>query len=100
MERYLEAGEAEIDNNSTERDIKSVVIGRKNYLFLGRAKADGQRVEAFYTLIESAKRFGLEPFHYLQKIIERIPSTPSDQLAGLPPSNFKTLQSTTENVTG
>ena len=100
MERYLEVGEAEIDNNSTERDIKSVVIGRKNYLFLGRAKAGGQRVEAFYTLIESAKRFGLEPFHYLQEVIERIPSTPREKLDELLPSNFKTLQSTTENVTG
>ncbi len=65
MARYLEVGQAEIDNNSTERAIKSIVIGRKNFLFLGRAKAGGQRVETFYSLIESAKRAGLEPFNYL-----------------------------------
>ena len=89
MERYLDVGEAEIDNNACERSIRPAVIGRKNFLFLGSAKAGGERASVFYSLTQSAKRLGLNPFEYLRDAIERISTTPTEYIDELTPASWK-----------
>jgi len=49
---------AEIDNNIAERAIRSIAIGRKNWLFAG-SKAGGERAAAIYSVIETAKLNGV-----------------------------------------
>ncbi len=98
MERYLSAGEAELSNNITEQNIKSVVIGRKNYLFLGHPKAGGERVEAFYSLIVSARRLGIEPFEYLRDVLEILPAIGVDRAAELTPSRYLAARRAAENA--
>ena len=77
LERYLECGHLQIDNNRAERAIKPFVIGRKNWLFANTA--NGANASAvLYSLIETAKANGLTPFDYLQRLMEELPKTPID----------------------
>lgn len=58
--RYCGAGRIEIDNNTAERALRTVALGRKNFLFAGSASG-GDRAAAFYSLIGTAKLNGLDP---------------------------------------
>src|SRR3546814_7009970 len=70
LTRYLDEGTAEIDNNIAERAIRSIAIGRKNWLFAG-SKAGGERAAAIYSVIETAKLNGVEPQAYIADVIDR-----------------------------
>lgn len=54
LTRFLDCGNAEIDNNIAERTIRGIAIGRKNWLFAG-SKAGGERAAAIYSVIETCK---------------------------------------------
>jgi transposase len=73
LTRFLDEGRAEIDNNIAERAMRSVAIGRKNWLFAG-SKAGGERAAAIYSVIETAKLNGVEPQAYIADVIEKIAS--------------------------
>jgi len=88
MLRYLMTGEAELDNNHCERAIRPTVIGRKNFLFLGTAEAGGKRASVFYSLTQSAKRLGLNPFEYLSDAIARVLTTSPDEIDELTPERW------------
>ncbi|MGI6731723.1 MAG: IS66 family transposase [Anaerovoracaceae bacterium] len=66
--RYLLDGRLEISNNRAERSIKPFVIGRKNWLFSNTP--NGAKASAtYYSLIETAKENGLNPFEYLSWVL-------------------------------
>ena len=71
LTRFLDDGRAEIDNNIAERAMRSVAIGRKNWLFAG-SKAGGERAAAIYSVIETAKLNGIEPQAYIADVIAKI----------------------------
>ena len=89
MARYFEVAEAELSNNACENSIRPAALGRKNYLFLGSAKAGGERASVFYSLTQSAKRLGLDPFEYLRDVIDRIASTLPERIDELTPQGWK-----------
>jgi hypothetical protein len=64
LTRFAADGIIEIDNNSAERALRAVALGRKNYLFAG-SDAGGERAAAIYSLVGSAKLIGLDPQAYL-----------------------------------
>lgn len=69
--RFLDDGRLEIDNNRAERSIKPFVIGRKNWLFANTPR--GAKTSALiYSIVETAKENGLNPFDYLKYLFERI----------------------------
>ena len=74
LERYIEDGNLQIDNNRAERAIKPFVIGRKNWLFANTANG-AQASAMLYSLIETAKANGLTPFDYLHHLLEELPTT-------------------------
>lgn len=84
---FLEDGRLEIDNNGSERSIKPVVIGRKNWLFSNTPK--GARASAMiYSIVETAKANGLHPYYYLRYLFEQLPNidlTDMDELDRLLP---------------
>ncbi|OPX87947.1 MAG: Transposase IS66 family protein [Pelotomaculum sp. PtaB.Bin104] len=70
---FLKDGRLELDNNRSERSIKPFVIGRKNWLFANTPR--GANASAtIYSIVETAKENGLNPFRYLQYLFERLPN--------------------------
>ena len=70
---YLADGRLELDNNRAERSIKPFVIGRKGWLFSNTPR--GARASAvIYSIVETAKENGLNPFTYLVHLFERLPN--------------------------
>ena len=67
--RFLDDGRLELDNNRAERSVKPFVIGRKNWLFANTPR--GAKVSAIiYSIVETAKENGLNPFDYLKHVFE------------------------------
>ena len=82
---YIEDGHCSIDNNMAENSIRPFVLGRKNWLFAGTP--EGARASALlYSLVETARANGLEPYAYLRFIFTRLPvvATQEDHEALLP----------------
>ncbi len=71
MRPYLDHGTLELDNNSAERSMRCVALGRKNYLFMG-SEGGGKSAAIAYTLIETAKLNGVDPQAWLIDILARI----------------------------
>ncbi len=69
---YLEDGRLEIDNNRCENAIRPFTLGRKNWLFSDSVR--GVQASAnLYSLIETAKACGLEPYAYLRRVFTELP---------------------------
>jgi len=88
LNRYVEDGRLEIDNNACERQMRAVAVGRKNWLFAG-SKDGGRRAAVLYSVLQSAKAAGVEPFAYLRDVLERIGTMPADRVVDLLPANWK-----------
>jgi len=72
LENYLAEGYLRIDNNRIENDIRPFVLGRKNWLFAG--KPEGAKASAtIYSLLETAKANGWEPYAYLTFLFRNLP---------------------------
>lgn len=69
---YLLDGRLEISNNRAERSIKPFVIGRKNFLFANTPRG-AQASAVMYSLIETAKENGLNPYEYLVWVLKAAP---------------------------
>lgn len=89
LERYVEAGYLPIDNNAAERAIRPFVIGRKNWLFSDTPKGATASAQ-LYSLVETAKANGQEPYAWLRHVLERLPQARSvEDYEALLPWNCK-----------
>jgi len=68
---YLEHGILELDNNTAERSIRAIAVGRKNWLFAG-SEGGGKAAAIAYTCIETAKLNGVDPQAWLTDTLSRI----------------------------
>ena len=85
--RFLDNGTIEIDNNAAERAMRSIAVGRKNWLFAGSDRG-GDTAAAMYSLIETAKLNNINPWKYLQKVLDTIQDHNSTKMAELLPWNI------------
>ncbi len=76
LERYVEEGYLPMDNNAAERAIRPFVIGRKNWLFSDTPKGATASAQ-LYSLVETAKANGQEPYAWLRHALERLPTATS-----------------------
>ena len=87
--RFLDDGRVELDTNTVERAIRPVTLGRKNHLFAG-SDGGADRWATVYSLITTAKLNDVEPFAYLQSVLERMSSGhPMSRLDDLLPWNWR-----------
>ena len=86
--RYTEDGMLDIDNNAVERAMRPVVLGRNNFLFVGSERG-GRAAAIAYSLIETCKLHGVEPYAYLKAVLTRLPEHRVDRIAELLPFNFQ-----------
>jgi transposase len=97
LARYVEDGELVLDNNRSERALRGLAVGRKNWLFFGSDQ--GGRVAAILlTLLRSAQRNGLNPFDYLTDVLTRIADHPVSAVGDLLPHRWKPAPRTTASA--
>lgn len=87
---YLDNGFLEIDNNTAERAVRPVAVGRKNYLFMG-SEAGGKSAAIAYTLIETAKMNNVNPEAWLAWVLERIQDHPANRIHDLLPWAYQDM---------
>jgi hypothetical protein len=89
---YVDDGRIEVDNNIAEQALRTVAVGRKNWLHCG-SDAGGERAAAMYSLIGSAKIIGsakmngLDPFTYLRHVLTHLPDHPVCRIDEMLPWN-------------
>ena len=71
LNRYLDDGRLAIDNNITERQMRGVAVGRKNWLFAGSDEG-GKRAAILYSLICTCSLQSIEPWAYLKDVLQRL----------------------------
>jgi transposase len=91
LELYLENGRVEIDTNLVENAIRPTAVGKKNWLFIGEA-AVGERSAILYTVIESCRRRGLDPYRYLREVLSRLPNMTNRQIPESTPEAWSKSQ--------
>jgi transposase len=72
LERYLEQAYLTPDTNRVENAIRPFCVGKRNWLFSGSPRG-AHAGATLYSLIETAKANGIEPYRYLRYVFEQIP---------------------------
>ena len=67
--------------------IRPTALGKKNWLFVG-ADTAGDRSAILYTVLESCRRRGLDPYAYLRNVLTRLPTLTNYQVPGITPANW------------
>jgi transposase len=84
---FLEDGRVCLSNNTAERGLRGIALGRKSWLFCGSDRG-GQRAAAMYSLIVTAKMNGVDPQAWLADVLVRIATHPAHRLEELLPRNW------------
>ena len=95
LNKYADDPILEIDNNLAERTLRTVVIGRINYLFAG-SEAGARRAAIIYSLVASCKLNKIDPFAYFHDVLTRISTHPAGKIDELLPGNWKKPQTTAQ----
>jgi len=85
---YLRDGRFEIDSNLVENDVRPSAVGKRRWLFIGHPEA-GWRSAVIYTVIQSCRRYGLNPQEYLTDVLGRLPSMTANQVRELLPDQWR-----------
>lgn len=88
LTRYLEDGRLELDNNRVENAIRPFVVGRKGWLF-SDSVAGANASANLYSLLETAKANGHDPFFYLRHVLNELPKAQTaEEFEALLPMNI------------
>ena len=97
LEVFLSHPDVPLDNNHTERQVRPLVMGRKNYLFCW-TEVGAEKVAIIQSLILSCRLHDIDPSVYLNDVLVRVASHPAAKVADLLPRNWKTLFAPTCSV--
>lgn len=98
LERYTERGDLPIDNNRCENAIRPFVVGRKAWLF-SDTPAGAHASALIYSLVETAKANGLEPYTWLRRVMRSLPMAKTvDEVEALLPWNLHNMDLASETV--
>lgn len=89
--RFLDDGRICLTNNSAERSLRGVALGRKSWLFAGSERG-GHRAAFMYSMIGTAKLNNIDPQAWLADVIARISDLPVSRLPELLPWQWKSQQ--------
>ena len=91
LNEYCRNGQVEIDNNIGENALRSVAVGRKNYLFFGSDNG-GEAAAIIYSLLGTCRLNGVEPENWLREVIGKINNWPSNRVNDLMPWNLSPVK--------
>jgi hypothetical protein len=97
--RYVEDGRISIDNNRSERNLRLVAVGRKNWLFCGSEGA-GRCAAIFYSFVVSCRELKIEPYFYLRDVFDRVSTHPARLIAELTPQGWLAAQKKAASSSG
>ena len=84
-------GAVPLDNNVSEREMKRVVLNRKNSLFVGNPRG-GRTAAILSSLTSTCRRHAIDPQRYLTQLLTNLPATPLSQLHTWLPDQWKLKQ--------
>jgi transposase len=88
LTRFLEDGRITLDNNQSERALRTAALGRKNFLFVGNDEA-GENIAGLYSLVATCEENGVDPQAYLADVLTRLAGHPHAQLDDLLPHRWQ-----------
>lgn len=80
LTNFIEDERLQLDNNRAERHIRPIANGRKVWLF-SKSQRGAHSSAAWYSIVETAKANGLEPYHYLCWLFTQLPHYQKQRLA-------------------
>jgi len=81
-------GAVPIDNNASEREMKRIVLNRKNSLFVGNERA-GRAAAILSGLASTCRRHGIDPQRYLTQLLVGLPAAPAKEIDRWLPDEWK-----------
>jgi transposase len=87
LTRFFDDGRLKLDNNASERELRRIAVGRKNWLFVG-SDDHAQAAGNLLTLIASARLHGLDPEAYLRDLFRVLPYWPRERFLELCPRDW------------
>ncbi len=87
LRRVLDDGKLPLDNTRSERSLRKIVVGRKNWMFYG-SDAHAENAAAIFSIIASCRLHSLNPQQYLDEILRILPYWPRDRYLELAPNNW------------
>ena len=88
LSTFLDDARIPMHNNDSERDLRHVAVGRKNWLVFGSERG-GDVACRLYSLVLSCKQAGVDPEAYIEDVLNRVGTTPHSQIATLTPWGWK-----------
>ena len=85
--RYLEDGDLAIDNNRTERSLRGIAVGRRNWLFVGSDRG-GRTMAILRSFVGSCEMVKVDPFAWFQDVLSRIGEQSIQELDALLPHRW------------
>jgi transposase len=92
LRRFVEYAPLNLDKTRSERNMKRIGIGRRNWLFTGSA-AGAKRTAVLYSLVLSCQELGLPIWEYLNFVLKTLPSTRKNKVKDLRPRQWSLKQS-------
>ena len=89
LTRYLDCPFLTPDNNEAERAIRPFTVGRNNWVISGGPRGASASA-TIYSIVETLKLNGLEPYYALRHILTKLPTTPAERIGDLLPWNLDT----------
>ena len=92
LSQFIRDPQLPLDNNASERALRIIALGRKNYLFAGSDDA-ATNLAGLYSLVASCELNGINPEHYLADVLIRVHTHPQGKIDELLPHRWKELAS-------
>jgi transposase len=91
LTQFLKSEQTPLDNNSSERSLRVVALGRKNFMFV-KDTITGANLAFLYTVLATCEANGVNPYLYLTDILPRVQDHPASRLDELLPQNWQPPQ--------
>jgi transposase len=88
LTRFLDDVRIPVDNNASERALRVVALGRKNFLFVGDPET-GANLAGLYSLVATCDANDVDPVAYLQDVMLRVDTHPASRIDELLPDRWR-----------
>jgi transposase len=87
LRRVLADPRLPLDNTRSERSLRKIVVGRKNWMFYG-SDSHAESAAAIFTIVATCRLHSLDPQQYLDEVLRVLPSWPRERYLELAPNNW------------